>query len=92
MRKEELTCLLDIRRIDTKAAAQRGLTFDLLWEDQPVGVKISVVGAGSEQYKKHKAIVEGKEANAEKRGKGVVIFGYSVYGLKKCFKCLPYVL
>lgn len=59
----------DIRRIDTKAAAQRGLTFDLLWEDQPVGVKISIVGAGSEQYKKHKAIVEGKEANAEKRGK-----------------------
>ena len=59
----------DIRKIDTKAAAERGLTFELMWEDQPVGINITVVGAGSAAYKKHKAIVDGKEANAEKRGK-----------------------
>ena len=59
----------DIRKIDTKAAAERGLTFPITWEGEEVGINISVVGAGSAVYKKHKAIVDGKLASAEKRGK-----------------------
>lgn len=59
----------DIRKIDTKAAAERGMTFPLKWDGEDVGIKISVIGAGSKAYKKHKAIVDGKIASAEKRGK-----------------------
>ena len=61
----------DIRKIDTKAAAERGMTFPLKWNDEEVGINISVVGAGSAAYKKHKAIVDGKIASAEKRGKAL---------------------
>lgn len=59
----------DIRKIDTKAAAERGLTFPLKWDGEEVGITISVIGAGSAAYKKHKAIVDGKIASADKRGK-----------------------
>ena len=59
----------DIRNIDTKAAAEKGLEFELIWQDEPLGIKISVVGAGSDVYKKHKAVVDGKIATADKRGK-----------------------
>ena len=59
----------DIRKIDTKAAAEKGLTFDLMWQDAPVDIQISVVGAGSAAYKKHKAIADAKESNAIKRNK-----------------------
>lgn len=59
----------DIRKLDTKAASEKGLTFDIKWDDQPIGVKVSVVGAESAVFKKHKAIVDGKIENAKKRGK-----------------------
>ena len=59
----------DIRNIDTKAAAEKGLEFELIWQDELLGIKISVVGAGSDVYKKHKAVVDGKIATADKRGK-----------------------
>ena len=50
----------DIRKLDTKAASEKGLTFDVMWDGQEIGVKISVVGAESAVFKKHKAIVDGK--------------------------------
>lgn len=59
----------DIRKLDTKAASEKGLTFDVMWDGQPIGVKISVVGAESATFKKHKAAVDGKIENAKKRGK-----------------------
>ena len=59
----------DIRNIDTKAAAEKGLEFELIWQDEPLGIKISVVGAGSDVFKKHKGVVGGKIATADKRGK-----------------------
>ena len=59
----------DIRNIDTKAAAEKGLEFELIWQDEPLGIKISVVDADSDVYKKHKAVVDGKIATADKRGK-----------------------
>ena len=59
----------DIRKLDTKAASEKGLTFDVMWDGQPIGVAISVVGAESATFKKHKAVVDGKIENAKKRGK-----------------------
>ena len=59
----------DIRKLDTKAASEKGLTFNVMWDGQEIGVKISVVGAESAVFKKHKAIVDGKIENAKKRGK-----------------------
>ena len=59
----------DIRKLDTKAASEKGLTFSVMWDGQEIGVKISVVGAESAVFKKHKAIVDGKIENAKKRGK-----------------------
>ena len=47
----------DIRKLDTKAASEKGLTFDVMWDGQEIGVKISVVGAESAVFKKHKATV-----------------------------------
>ena len=59
----------DIRKLDTKAASEKGLTFDVMWDGQPIGVAISVVGAESATFKKHKAVVDGKIENVKKRGK-----------------------
>ena len=59
----------DIRKLDTKAASEKGLTFDVMWDGQPIGVTISVVGAESATFKKHKAVVDGKIETAKKRGK-----------------------